>query len=268
MSFRWNVFPIFAALMASATTAGAASIGYVGTVDGNLSPAQSYNSSGGANTVATTGVGSFVVTLPGLGNGTHSNVQVNAVNDDGQAHYCTANGWTSLNRTDVTANVDCFDAAGRPLSDDFTLLYQSRRSAPSQGAIAFLLENRADIIAVGSGHRPLRRYSFNSSGGTNYVTHQAQGEFVAFLPGLSPNGNPQATAYGSAAARCEVSSWSAANQGTDVDIYCVELDQCAGGRGLQLVLRGGHHSCCGAGGHRVGCLRVGQQSDGEKLHAG
>jgi hypothetical protein len=63
--------------IAAAPAARAASIGYVETLNGAIPSAVDYNSAGGANS------------LPGLGNGLHSNVQVNAVDTLGQGHYCT-----------------------------------------------------------------------------------------------------------------------------------------------------------------------------------
>jgi hypothetical protein len=121
---------------AGTTAAHAQSIGYVGTLGGSISPAVSYNSAGGTNSLAVIGTRVYQVTLGGLGNSLHSNVQVNAVNTNGHGHYCTSDGWFSPNNVDVTADVACFDALGNPLAADFTLLYQARTSAPPHGKIA------------------------------------------------------------------------------------------------------------------------------------
>jgi hypothetical protein len=205
---------------AAATTAHAQSIGYVGSLGGELSSAQSFNSVGETNSISIVGTGVFQVTLPGLGNSLNSNVQVNAVNNDGTGHYCTSGGWFSDNNVDVTAYVDCFDSAGNALSEDFTLFYQARTTAPSSGSIAFLWANQPSV-AIGSTYTPDSSYSYNSTGGTNTVTHENTGIFFAYLPGFRQRGNVQVTAYGDTAARCEVADWYQNHSGTNVSVYCV-----------------------------------------------
>ena len=205
----------------AATVVHAQSIGYVGTLGGELSTAVSYNSAGGSNSVSIARTGVFQVTLSGLGNSLNSNIQVNAVNTDGTGHYCTSDGWYSDNDVDVTAYVDCFDSSGNPLTEDFTLFYQARTTAPPSGSIAFLWANDP-TIAIGSTYIPASSYSYNSTGGTNKVHHKATGVYLVHLPGLSDHGNVQVTAYGDGtAARCEVKGWSAQGTGTDVSVYCV-----------------------------------------------
>jgi hypothetical protein len=210
----------FVLSVAATTAAHAQSIGYVGTLGGELSSAESYNSAGEANSVAIIGTGIFEVTLAGLGNGLDSDVQVNAVNTDGTGHYCTSGGWYSSNDIDVTAYVYCFDSAGNPLSEDFSLLYQARTTAPPSGSIAFLWADKP-TISIGSGYKPDSSYSYNSTGGTNTVKHEGTGMYRAHLPGLNKHGNVQVTAYGGGAARCEVAKWSASGSETIVNVYCV-----------------------------------------------
>jgi len=209
------------AILAAAAAANADSIGYVQTLGGTASSAASFNSAGGTNSVAIVQPGFFRVTLPGLGNGKHANVQVNAVNTDGKGHYCTSNGWLSLNGSDVIADVNCFDPQGNGLLADFSLLYQARTSPPPTGAIAFLFAEQPGI-AIGATYKPLKAFNFNSAGGANRVTHQATGTYVAFLPGIGPNGNPQVTAVGLDPARCEIADWAANGSGTNVTVFCVD----------------------------------------------
>ncbi len=219
--FSLRTSALAAALAATAATAAQAqSIGYVETFGGSISSAVTYNSAGGANSLSVLGTGVYQVTLPGLGDSTHSNVQVNAVNTNGHGHYCTSDGWFSPNGTDVTADVACFDSQGNPLAADFSLFYQARTSVPPSGKLAFLWANEP-TIAINSTYSPAATYSYNSTGASNSVTHEGTGIFFAFLPGFTQRGNPQVTAYGGSAARCEVADWYQNRAGTNVSVYCV-----------------------------------------------
>ncbi len=53
------------------------------------------------------------------------------------------------------------------------------------------------------------------------MARHAAGTYSAFLPTLAANGNPQVTAYGGGAARCEVADWIKYRLGARVDVYCV-----------------------------------------------
>jgi hypothetical protein len=158
------------------------------------------------------------VTFPGLGNSLHSNVQVNAVDNNGNGHYCTSDGWASPNGVDVVADVTCFDVKGNPILGNFSLFYQARTRAPAKGAIAFLLANRPTRPS----YTPALNYNFNSTRQRNTVNRDNIGVYRAFLPGMTTiGGNPQVTAYGGSAARCEVAKWSQNRLGTTVGVYCV-----------------------------------------------
>jgi hypothetical protein len=216
-SYRAFSLAILVTGIAGASAAQAASIGYVELFDGNIGAAGSYNSAGGTNSLATSG-NTMEVTLPGLGNSLHSNVQVNAVNNRGVGHYCTSDGWFSSNGVDVTADVTCFDALGNPILEDFSLFYQARTKAPAKGAIAFLWASRPTTPS----YTPAPLYNFNSTGKSNTVTRSSTGLYAASLPGLTTiGGNPQVTAYGGVAARCEVAKWFQNRFGTTVSVYCV-----------------------------------------------
>ena len=216
-SHRASTLALLVAGITAAIVAQAASIGYVETLGGAISAAVSYNSARGTNSLASSG-NTYEVTLPGLGNGLHSNVQVNAVNNDGRGHYCTSDGWSSSNGVDVTADVTCFDASGNPILEDFSLLYQARTKAPATGAIAFLWANQPTT----SSYTPATQYNFNSTGQRNTVNRDNTGVYLAFLPGMTATGgNPQVTAYGDSAARCEVADWFHNRVGTTVSVFCV-----------------------------------------------
>lgn len=231
-------------LFAAATAGHAQSIGYVGTLGGELSSAVSYNSAGGGNSVSIVGTGEYQVTLGGLGDSLNSNIQVNAADYDGTVHYCTIGDWGSFNDVDVTAYVFCFDSSGNPLTEDFTLLYQARTSAPPSGSIAFLWADQPSI-AVGSTYTPDSSYSYNSTGGTNTVRHESTGLYLAFLPGLKERGNVQVTAYGGGAARCEVADWTKHGSGSKVSVYCVDGSSAAADEYFSLSFTDGTTEAAG-----------------------
>lgn len=205
-----------------AMPAQGAVVAYVSTFDGELGNPVSYNSTGGTNTISNPNPGEFIVTLGGAGNGLNSNVQVNAVFDQGVPDYCTNDGWGPDGAGNVDVYVYCFGTGGGALEDysDFTVLYQSRTTKPSTGEMAFLWANRPSI-AIGHSYHPDSFYSFNSTGKINSVTHNATGNYFVLLPGMSVGGNPQVTPYTGSAARCEVADWYHNSAGTWVSVYCV-----------------------------------------------
>jgi hypothetical protein len=205
-----------AVCVAVTAPAHAQSIGYLTTVEGGIFYPQS--SPGGDYSLTSLGTGQYQVTFYGLGNGVNSDVQVTANLGDYGPHYCTTAGWGTPNDTDVTVNVDCFNSSGAPLNSDFSVFYQARTSAPASGAVAFLWANEPSTAS----YTPSSFYSYNSTGGTNTITRDNTGLYFAYLPGITrTGGNPQVTAYGAVAARCQVIDWYHNHSGTNVAIQCV-----------------------------------------------
>ena len=216
-SHRPLALALFVAGIAAAPAGQAQSIGFVEAIGGEILPDQNYNSARGFNSLARSG-NTWEVTFAGLGDGLRSNVQVNAVDKNGTGHYCTSDGWASPNGVDVVADVTCFDAKANPILGNFSLFYQARTRAPSKGAIAFLLANRPTVPS----YTPAATYNFNSTRQRNTLNRNNTGVYRAFLPGMTAiGGNPQVTAYGGVAARCEVAKWSQNRLGTTVGVYCV-----------------------------------------------
>jgi hypothetical protein len=216
-SHRASALALLVTGIAAAPAAQAQSIGYVETLGGAISPAVSFNSAGGTNTLAPSG-NTYVVTLPSLGNSLHSNVQVNAANTNGSGHYCTSGGWFSFNGVDVTADVNCFDILGNPILADFSLFYQARTTAPATGKIAFLWANHPTAPS----YTPAAHWNFNSTGARNTINRENTGVYLAFLPGMTAkSGNPQVTAYNRTAVRCEVADWFHNQVGATVSVLCV-----------------------------------------------
>ena len=97
-------------------------------------------------------------------------------------------------------------------------------------------------------------YNFNSTGQLNTINRDNTGIYLAFLPGLiQTGGNPQVTAYGGSAARCEVADWFHNHVGTIVSVYCVNATGVAADTRFSLSYTFGtvaasqpHHSALGA----------------------
>ena len=213
-------------LMTAVTTAGlivsnpvaAQAVGYITTSGGAIFYPGS-SSPGGSYTLTSTGTGRYQAVFYGMGNGLNSNVQVNAVQYGTSPDFCMSGGWGSFNGTDVTVDINCFDTSGNPANTDLVVLYQTRTQAPSQGSIAFLW---ADQPSATSPYVASPDYSYNSTYGLNTVTHNSNGTYTVFLPGIiDGGGNVQVSAYGSTAAHCQVSNWTPGVAGTSVTVICV-----------------------------------------------
>ncbi len=213
---RGSAIAVATIAIGATTAASAQSIGWLSYEGGSIFFPES-NPVG--NSVTQTATGKYTVTFAGLGNSFNSNVQVNAVTALSLTpHYCITAGWYSTNGADTDVDVDCFDANGNPFNGDFAVFYQARTSAPSSGGIAFLWGNQPTT----TDYTPSSLYSFNSTGGVNTVHRENTGLYFAFLPGFTRNGgNPQVTAYGGVAARCEIVDWYHNRAGANVVVQCV-----------------------------------------------
>ena len=86
----------------------------------SYSPDRSFNSTGGANSIARNSVGSWTVTIPGLTK-VGGEVQVTEQELQGGARCVTA-GWGSSG-SGTSVNVLCFDATGAPADEAYALMY-------------------------------------------------------------------------------------------------------------------------------------------------
>ena len=146
-------------------------------------------------------------------------MQVSGENTNGQGHYCTVIDWFSSNGADVIVNVACFDAAGNPKLNDFTMLYQVRTTRPSGADVAFVWADQPGAVS----YTPNVNYSFNSIGGPNTITRASPGNYTVILGDFQVNDtNVQVTAYGGGAARCQIAGWMGAfTDGAHVNVLCV-----------------------------------------------
>lgn len=176
------------------------------------SPSYSRSSSGLANTITQTGVGSYRVDFPGIGNETGGNVQVTAYG--GGSERCKVNFWQSSGTT-LQAFVSCFSSAGAPANTLFTASYVRRPvSALCCGAAGAYLW--ADQPSTAS-YTPSTTYQWNSTGVNNTITRTGVGSYTANMPGMSfVGGTVEVTAYGTGSAHCKVVSWFS----TSVNVAC------------------------------------------------
>lgn len=158
-------------------------------------PKEAFNSSGGAITASDFPQNGLVkFTFAGLGDGLHSNVQINGPGG------CSAVKWSSPNKLDVVVEVQC--QSYPPGGPD--VFYQSRSSWSGAGGLAFLWADQPSA----ANYTPNTSYQFNSTGSVNTITRTAQGRYSAHLPGLDAKGGTAlVTAYGSQPAKCEIAGW-------------------------------------------------------------
>jgi hypothetical protein len=176
--------------------------------------AHSYNSRAGANTVTRISTGFYQVFMAGLYRAEASNVQITAYGSDG--NYCSAGVWGHAGGSKVQTFVQCYNASGAVADSQFTLLYQSH-----SGNMGTATKGLAFISSFPN--TPPPSYTYNSTGGTNTITHNGTGSYTVALPGLSASaGHVQVTAFGSPAHRCKVDNWNADSGTTYVNVQCYD----------------------------------------------
>lgn len=159
----------------------------------------SHNSTGGVNTITRSGVGSYTVFMPGLGQ-PNGNVQVTAYGDT--ANRCKVTSWVPLFATQ-RIYIQCLTPGGA-LADSMFVAQYFRTGAGATQQQAYLW---ADSPFAAS-YTPSRFYSWNSRGGTNTVTRTGVGSYTANLPGFTlVGGNVAVTAYGNTSNSCKVLNW-------------------------------------------------------------
>jgi hypothetical protein len=179
-----------------ATTGRASGLAYawVDTRSGASVSAQYAQSEGGAVTASVSGVGNYVVSLPGaLADG--GNVMVTAYGSG--AGYCNVGSWSA-----GRAVVRCYSPGGSPANSSFTLLATDARYEPASGAFSYLWGNDAHAAT----YTPSPGYA-HTPDATPSVRRRASGHYEVSIGGLvSGGGGVQVTAYGSAA-RCAPTGW-------------------------------------------------------------
>ncbi|MEZ4457196.1 MAG: Ig-like domain-containing protein [Gemmatimonadales bacterium] len=212
----------------------------------SYSPSATYEhlSSGGHATITRSGVGSYSVSLPGLGatGAQRTNVQISA-SGTGPA-FCKSAGWTSAG-ADLTVQVRCFEAGGAPADTRFTLL--ALGGTALGGRYGALL---ATDPAAAAPYQPVDARS--SRGDSVIVIRTAPGDYLVRMPGLKRAGadGPEqvlVTAVGEGTQRCWVRGWTpdrfevnvgcgdATGQSADSRFSLVVLDQGRPGRNMAFA---------------------------------
>lgn len=178
----------------------------------------SYDSLGAPITFTRLGLGNYQYTFGKVGSATiGGNVQARGY---GTNVRCSVASWyVPAGSSDVTVGVTCTSPAGAP-ADTWTAVqfYSAAGSDPHETAYL-----RADSPTALT-YVPSSTYSYNSSGGTNVVSHgSGPGDYLAYLPGLaSDGGNPHVTAYGGGTGYCKLASFYHAIGGTFVVVHCFD----------------------------------------------
>ncbi|WP_437565453.1 hypothetical protein [Sorangium sp. So ce542] len=174
-----------------------------------LLSARSFNSSGGANHVALSGVGVYTVTFDDLG-GSGGNVQVNSTGGEGQR--CKVSSWQTVD-TALKVHIRCHTAAGAATSSPFVVSYARLAGGTAvSSAGAYLLMNRPTGGALSSEHQ---------WGAPASVTRTSAGRYTITLAGNgSVKSSVLVTAVGSGPEYCKPLTWSSLFGNTNIDVLC------------------------------------------------
>ncbi|MEV7415586.1 hypothetical protein [Streptomyces sp. NPDC089919] len=174
--------------------------------------AYSRNSTGATNTVVRTGTGQYTVRMPNLGR-IGGVVHVTAYGPG--SHTCSTVSWVP-NGSRLDVRVACFTRTGVRANSMFTASFENT-AALGGTRYAYLWANQPSA----AGYVPATAYQFNSAGATNTITRSGTGSYLVRLPAIgSSAGHVQVTAYGDAAARCKVGSWTVSGTAQLVRVYC------------------------------------------------
>ncbi|GAA3133372.1 hypothetical protein [Streptosporangium carneum] len=169
------------------------------------SVATQFNSAGAANTVAAGGVGTWTVTLPGLGStGPEGGLQVTAV-DRAKPARCKVGGWSSAAGAQ-TVKVICHDATSTPYRTGWTLSYQRQRAITGAAAPPKHFGYTLDTAPTTAGpYAPAPAgINFNSQGATNTIKNSAPGREVTFPKVGYLRDHVQVTAFGPGPEYCNL----------------------------------------------------------------
>lgn len=204
-------------------------------------------------TVTHTPGGVYNVTFPGLDKAVGGNFIVNAFGNLGDQttteadnRYCSVRNWSNSSVTgDVTLQVLCFLPSGAQTDAPFVAMYQ-RRSAPIDSFVgAYMWNNLLNITG------PVNSvYSWNSSGGTNSITHVSTGVYKVTLPGVGQflsgqgrKGTVQVSRYiggGNGPGTCKVEKWLPSNGDEVVTVRCFGADAAASPQDSSFTLSYGN----------------------------
>jgi hypothetical protein len=147
----------------------------------------SYNSRGGANTVARTGTGTYTVNFPGLGQMGGGNLQVTAYGGDGT--YCKIVSWGG---NDVSAAVACYGPTGAKHDADFVVHYTSYAGNLKKSWGGYMWNQEA-AHTLNSSYSANSTYAWNSAGKSVKITRTGTGVYKVTFDGQTAQYKAQAT---------------------------------------------------------------------------
>ena len=166
------------------------------------------------NSVVRTGVGAYTVTLPNL-DAPAGTVHVTAYGS-GPATCKVASFYPAVSGMQV--NVRCFGSGGVAADSQYTLTFT--RPFIATKPMAYVWQDRPSA-PLGTPFIPRGSYSFNSTDGTNTITHTGLGTYAVRLPNIGGSGgHVQVTAYGFGSERCKVVGWSPSGVDELVNVAC------------------------------------------------
>jgi hypothetical protein len=182
------------------------------------SGANSFNSTGGTNSITRSGPGWYDALLQGL-NGPGGHAQVTAASPGAS---CEVASMTAFNTGFEGVRVYCRNSAGAKADATFTLVFtrdQGLKRATSQG-VAYLVANHP----AANKYVPAAGGSFQSNGGTPVIRRGSAGRYTATLSGMQAGGAAQVTTYGTGTARCELSALPTTGTPVTIGVVCVKPD--------------------------------------------
>jgi tRNA threonylcarbamoyladenosine modification (KEOPS) complex Pcc1 subunit len=189
--------------------------GPYGNVSSYAPDSHYYNSSGQPIQIRRSGTGVYSVGLLAFLSATNGgSTLVSALADN--AGRCNSGGWLTSGGGDWTSNVDCYDAAGHPADDTYTMVATGPITSNADMGLAYAL---VDDTVADSTILTGTRWS-NSSGGGILVNHKSAGSYWVTFKGFADvqplrTGNIQITPY-IGTGSCTVEAWGGA---PDVTAY-------------------------------------------------
>ncbi|MDW3209335.1 MAG: PKD domain-containing protein [Reichenbachiella sp.] len=169
--------------------------------------AKSYNSSGSAPTISSPSVGTYTVTIPGVGAGNLGNVQVTAAST--VSAIAKIKEWT-ISGSDLKVEVRTYHSGTGALKDaEFNLLY-TKNLTDIKGGYCW-----ADLESSTSTYTPFRNGNTGSGNITSKKT--STGTYEVIVPNQAGSGNTiLTTTYGDNNYKAVVGGWS--TQGSDLRV--------------------------------------------------
>ncbi len=180
-------------------------------------PSYQHNSTGATNSISRSGVGQYRVFLPGLSS-TSGHVQVTAFG--GGTGYCKVLTWDASGDDEIV-DVRCFDSAGNPADEQFTMVFvDGAPLVPKAGAAhAYLWASDP----VSPAYVPTLAYQHSSAALAGTIVRAGVGEYEVALPGVaSPGGHVQVTSHFFGASTCGVDSWNNVGFDMSIDVSCYD----------------------------------------------